>query len=187
MVQRNSDTSVDKLGHLLRSFTAPLMYLCRVVTLRYCMDVTVPFDPGAAGLVLVQASPELTSNMSFPFYKPVWTSTESLYLHSLYLYSRFLYSIHHSQSSQSISIYDRGIGAKISVSISISRFLRLENLLYCNSASEKRSGHGGQRVGKRQFIVRPESHPDARATRHVRLTYSYTDGQNLTQIENKTC
>ena len=94
------------------------------------MDVTVPFDPGAAGLVLVQASPELTSNMSFPFYKPVWTSTESLYLHSLYLYSRFLYSIHHSQSSQSISIYDRGIGAKISVSISISRFLRLENLLY---------------------------------------------------------
>ena len=33
------------------------------------MDVTVPFDPGAAGLVLVQASPELTSNMSFPFYK----------------------------------------------------------------------------------------------------------------------
>jgi len=120
-------------GHLLRSFTAPLMYLCRVVTLRYCMDVTVPFDPGAAGLVLVQASPELTSNMSFPFYKPVWTSTESLYLHSLYLYSRFLYrflySIHHSQSSQSISIYDRGIGAKISVSISISRFLRLENLL----------------------------------------------------------
>ena len=97
------------------------------------MDVTVPFDPGAAGLVLVQASPELTSNMSFPFYKPVWTSTESLYLHSLYLYSRFLYrflySIHHSQSSQSISIYDRGIGAKISVSISISRFLRLENLL----------------------------------------------------------
>ena len=93
------------------------------------MDVTVPFDPGAAGLVLVQASPELTSNMSFPFYKPVWTSTESLYLHSLYLYSRFLYSIHHSQSSQSISIYDRGIGAKISVSISISRFLRLENLV----------------------------------------------------------
>jgi len=109
------------------------MYLCRVVTLRYCMDVTVPFDPGAAGLVLVQASPELTSNMSFPFYKPVWTSTESLYLHSLYLYSRFLYSIHHSQSSQSISIYDRGIGAKISVSISISRFLRLENLLYTNT------------------------------------------------------
>ena len=50
-------------------------------------------------------------------------------VHSLYLYSRFLYSIHHSQSSQSISIYDRGIGAKISVSISISRFLRLENLL----------------------------------------------------------
>ena len=49
------------------------------------MDVTVPFDPGAAGLVLVQASPELTSNMSFPFYKPVWTSTESLYLHSLYI------------------------------------------------------------------------------------------------------
>ena len=58
---------------------------------------------------------------------------ESLYLytvHSLYLYSRFLYSIHHSQSSQSVSIYDREIGAKISVSISISRFLRLENLLY---------------------------------------------------------
>ena len=97
------------------------------------MDVTVPFDPGAAGLVLVQASPELTSNMSFPFYKPVWTSTESLYLHSLYLYSRFLYSIHHSQSSQSVSIYDREIGAKISVSISISRFLRLENLLYLGS------------------------------------------------------
>ena len=109
------------------------MYLCRVVTLRYCMDVTVPFDPGAAGLVLIQDSPELASHLSFPFYKPVWTSTESLYLHSLYLYSRFLYSIHHSQSSQSISIYDRGnwgIGAKISVSISISRFLRLENLLY---------------------------------------------------------
>ena len=39
-------------------------------------------------------------------------------------------SIHHSQSSQSIFIYDREIGAKISVSISISRFLRLENLLY---------------------------------------------------------
>ena len=38
-------------------------------------------------------------------------------------------SIHHSQSSQSIFIYDREIGAKISVSISISRFLRLENLL----------------------------------------------------------
>ena len=50
-------------------------------------------------------------------------------VHSLYLYSRFLYSIHHSQSSQSVSIYDREIGAKISVSISISRFLRLENLL----------------------------------------------------------
>ena len=117
------------------------MYLCRVVTLRYCMDVTVPFDPGAAGLVLVQASPELTSNMSFPFYKPVWTSTESLYLHSLYLYSRFLYSIHHSQSSQSVSIYDREIGAKISVSISISRFLRLENLLYHTvlSAVDRRS------------------------------------------------
>ena len=41
-------------------------------------------------------------------------------------------SIHHSQSSQSIFIYDREIGAKISVSISISRFLRLENLLYLN-------------------------------------------------------
>ena len=39
-------------------------------------------------------------------------------------------SIHHSQSSQSISIYDREIGAKISVSVSISRFLRHENLLY---------------------------------------------------------
>ena len=51
-------------------------------------------------------------------------------VHSLYLYSRFLYSIHHSQSSQSVSIYDREIGAKISVSISISRFLRLETLLY---------------------------------------------------------
>jgi len=37
---------------------------------------------------------------------------------------------HHSQSSQSISIYDREIGAKISVSVSISRFLRHENLLY---------------------------------------------------------
>ena len=131
MVQRNSDTSVDKLGHLLRSFTAPLMYLCRVVTLRYCMDVTVPFDPGAAGLVLVQASPELTSNMSFPFYKPVWTSTESLCLHSLYLYSAIsIFYSSLSESSQSISIYDRGIGAKNSVSISISRFLKLENLLY---------------------------------------------------------
>ena len=39
-------------------------------------------------------------------------------------------SIHHSQSSQSIFIYDREIGAKISVSVSISRFLRHENLLY---------------------------------------------------------
>ena len=39
-------------------------------------------------------------------------------------------SIHHSHSSQSISIYDREIRAKISVSVSISRFLRLENLLY---------------------------------------------------------
>ena len=38
-------------------------------------------------------------------------------------------SIHHSQSSQSISIYDREIGAKISVSVSISRFLRLDNVL----------------------------------------------------------
>ena len=38
-------------------------------------------------------------------------------------------SIHHSQSSQSISIYDREIGAKISVSVSISRFLRLHTLL----------------------------------------------------------
>ena len=130
-MQRNSDTIVDKLGHLLRSFTAPLMYLCRDVTLRYCMDVTVPFDPGAAGLVLVQASPELTSNMSFPFYKPVWTSTESLCLHSLYLYSAIsIFYSSLSESSQSISIYDRGIGAKNSVSISISRFLRLENLLY---------------------------------------------------------
>ena len=36
-------------------------------------------------------------------------------VHSLYLYSRFLYSIHHSQSSQSVSIYDREIGAKISL------------------------------------------------------------------------
>ena len=35
-----------------------------------------------------------------------------------------------SQSSQSISIYDREIGAKISVSVSISRFLRLDNVLY---------------------------------------------------------
>ena len=77
-MQRNSDTSVDNLGHLLRSFTAPLMYLCRVVTLRYCMDVTVPFDPGAAGLVLIQDSPELASHLSFPFYKPIWASTESL-------------------------------------------------------------------------------------------------------------
>ena len=95
------------------------------------MDVTVPFDPGAAGLVLVQASPELTSNMSFPFYKPVWTSTESLCLHSLYLYSAIsIFYSSLSESSQSISIYDRGIGAKNSVSISISRFLRLENLLY---------------------------------------------------------
>ena len=39
-------------------------------------------------------------------------------------------SIHHSQSSQSIPIYDREIGAKISVSVSISRFLRLHTLLY---------------------------------------------------------
>ena len=39
-------------------------------------------------------------------------------------------SIHHSQSSQSISIYDREIGAKISVSVSISRFLRQDILLY---------------------------------------------------------
>ena len=74
-MQRNSDTSVDNLGHLLRSFTAPLMYLCRVVTLRYCMDVAVPFDPGAAGLVLIQDSPELASHLSFPFYKPIWAST----------------------------------------------------------------------------------------------------------------
>ena len=37
---------------------------------------------------------------------------------------------HHSQNSQSIYIYDREIGAKISVSVSISRFLRLENILY---------------------------------------------------------
>ena len=34
-------------------------------------------------------------------------------------------SIHHSHSSQSISIYDRENRAKISVSVSISRFLRL--------------------------------------------------------------
>ena len=39
------------------------------------MDVTVPFDPGAAGLVLVQDSPELASHLSFPFYKPIWAST----------------------------------------------------------------------------------------------------------------
>ena len=65
-------------------------------------------------------------------YADVWVaSREPLStLSSLYLYSRFLF--HHSQSSQSISIYDREIGAKISVSISISRFLRLENLLYLN-------------------------------------------------------
>ena len=42
----------------------------------------------------------------------------------------FLFFIHHSQSSQSISIYDREIGAKISVSVSISRFLRLDNVLF---------------------------------------------------------
>jgi len=39
------------------------------------MDVAVPFDPGAAGLVLIQDSPELASHLSFPFYKPIWAST----------------------------------------------------------------------------------------------------------------
>ena len=46
------------------------------------------------------------------------------------VHERYFYRIHHAQSSQSISIYGRGIGAKISVSVSISRFLRHENLLY---------------------------------------------------------
>jgi hypothetical protein len=42
------------------------------------MDVAVPFDPGAAGLVLIQDSPELASHLSFPFYKPIWASTSTL-------------------------------------------------------------------------------------------------------------
>ena len=48
----------------------------------------------------------------------------SLALYSIYTDSTYTgsISIHHSQSSQSISIYDREIGAKISVSVSISRF-----------------------------------------------------------------
>ena len=54
----------------------------------------------------------------------------SLALYSIYTDSTRSISIHHSQSSQSISIYDREIGAKISVSVSISRFLRLHTLLY---------------------------------------------------------
>ena len=39
-------------------------------------------------------------------------------------------STHHPGSSQSISIYHWEIGAKISVSVSISRFLRVHTLLY---------------------------------------------------------
>ena len=51
-------------------------------------------------------------------------------LRALYTLATKSISIHHSQSSQSISIFDREIGAKISVSLSISRFLRLDNVLY---------------------------------------------------------
>ena len=57
-------------------------------------------------------------------------ASRALFDSTVDLHSTQSISIHHSQSSQSISIYDREIGAKISVSVSISRFLRLENLLY---------------------------------------------------------
>ena len=55
------------------------------------------------------------------------------------LHSTQSISIHHSQSSQSISIYDREVGAKKSVrfSVSISRFLSLENLLYAREKRER--------------------------------------------------
>ena len=63
------------------------------------------------------------------FYAPVrmWVSHCSRALYTLQSIS-----IHHSerQSSQPISVYDREIGAKISVSVSISRFLRVDNVLY---------------------------------------------------------
>ena len=57
-------------------------------------------------------------------------ASRALFDSTVDLHSTQSISIHHSQSSQSISIYDREIGAKISVSVSISRFLRLEKLLY---------------------------------------------------------
>ena len=91
---------------------------------------------------------------------------ESLYLHctlSLSLQSISIFYIHHSQSSQSVSIYDREIGAKISVSISISRFLRLENLLYalCKvrcSESALRAQTSETREHKRFGFPRTEVH-----------------------------
>ena len=86
----------------------------------------------------------------------------SLALYSIYTDSTRSISIHHSQSSQSISIYDREIGAKISVSVSISRFLRLHTLLYVlkrqtillNVASERASVQGERRRLERGIEVR---------------------------------
>ena len=51
---------------------------------------------------------------------------------ALYTLSTKSISIHHSQSSQSISIYDREIGAKISVSVSLF-------LVWCTPGSDRSS------------------------------------------------
>ena len=64
---------------------------------------------------------------------------------ALYTLSTKSISIHHSQStvvSQFLyTTLDREIGAKISVSISISRFLRLDNVLYKNCSTDLGKRH----------------------------------------------
>ena len=68
-----------------------------------------------------------------------------------YLLSRFLFIT--LRVHQSISIYDREIGAKISVSVSISRFLSVDNVLYLRIPLSRGKALSKVAVAARELII----------------------------------